>query len=305
MKKIVNLLLTMVLLLSSMPLEKLEASQLYNKINDINDIFSYENNENGFYPTNNTSNYGTGENQNIKNYNYGLQDPIIYNINPNQPLDFSNGYLEYGTEEKGRSNTKKYIQPTTHVGEYLVTLDTIGDGIKEKPKVDIVMVLDKSSSMKWDTDNKPNNRWNNLLEASNNFFNFLEASPLDYQIGVVSYGSTGGAGNAYGEVASFGAISGNEVTNAYTSDINALRKHAIFSAPVRNSGTPTALGVDLGIQTLSSNNNGGRGDAVKILINITDGGPTFYPTDQYYKNGIDFLTTDESIAKITTRQKTN
>lgn len=103
----------MVLLLSSMPLEKLEASQLYNKINDINDIFSYENNENGFYPTNNTSNYGTGENQNIKNYNYGLQDPIIYNINPNQPLDFSNGYLEYGTEEKGRSNTKKYIQPTT------------------------------------------------------------------------------------------------------------------------------------------------------------------------------------------------
>ena len=45
------------------------------------------------------------------------------------------------------------------------------------------------------------------------------------------------------------------------------------------SGTPTFLGVDAGYRMLTDTSNyGARSDSVKVLIILTDGQPTFWPT---------------------------
>lgn len=133
--KFIKISLLIALILSLIPLSSLYSSELNKKeiSADIHDIFKYLDNNQGFYPENYTNNYNSNEtDENIRNYNYGKENEMIYNISTDELLNFGNGYLEYGNEENGRANLKKNISSTTNDGEYEITLDIIGDEKKTK-----------------------------------------------------------------------------------------------------------------------------------------------------------------------------
>lgn len=255
-------------------------------------------NPTGIYPKHNTDEYllpTVGNSDNIKNYNYGntakgdAEDNVtLFNIS-GDGLDFTNGYHEYGSAESGRLNTKKTVSPTADLNIFQVQLDTIGDAIRPIPKVDIVLVLDKSSSMV-DNSNDGKTRWKQLQEAVTEFSNDMLSSQTthDVQIGMASFGSEMSI-NPYGEIASFSDISlGSSASMpgsmaGFTQSASALQGHAMFTtAPgSENSGTPTFLGLDAGLKLLTTTGYGARADAKKVIITITDGEPTFRPTSFY------------------------
>lgn len=96
--KIIKISLLIALIFSLTPLSSLYSSELNKKISpDIHDIFKYLDNNQGFYPENYTNNYNSNEtDENIRNYNYGKENEMIYNISTDELLNFGNGYLEYG-----------------------------------------------------------------------------------------------------------------------------------------------------------------------------------------------------------------
>lgn len=310
--KFIKISLLIALILSLIPLSSLYSSELNKKeiSADIHDIFKYLDNNQGFYPENYTNNYNSNEtDENIRNYNYGKENEMIYNISTDELLNFGNGYLEYGNEENGRANLKKNISSTTNDGEYEITLDIIGDEKKPRPKVDIVFVIDTSSSMN-KLDGRPTGetRWKMLKESVFNFLDNLENLPIDYQLAAATYGEVSGlSGAANGSIASFAPIGSDKVvTKAYTNNIEEFKNHKILSPKLAtNTGTPTALGLDLGIDLMTNPQYNSRPDANKIMINITDGGPSYYPSDKYYKNADGtYKTTAESLAQITNARRT-
>ncbi|WP_407854967.1 hypothetical protein [Enterococcus hailinensis] len=144
-------------------------------------------NPTGIYPKHNTDQYllpSLSTSEYIKNYNYGsaskgdAEDNIaLFNISGSS-LNFTNGYHEYGNAESGRLNTKKTVSPTADPNSFQVQLDTIGDAIRPIPKVDIVLVLDKSSSMV-DNSNDGKTRWKQLQEAVTEFSNDMTKQSND------------------------------------------------------------------------------------------------------------------------------
>lgn len=269
-------------------------------------------NSNGVYPKHGTNQYLPGTNntsETIKNYNYGstitaadAEDGVeLYSISSSD-LNFENGYHEYGSSGSGRLNTKKTVSPTNDPNVFQVQLDTIGDAIRPIPKVDVVLVLDKSSSMNNKiSDSNKTTRWSQLKAAVNKFADDLLANSNthDVQIGMAAFGSyqkTYGSGkdkkedvnNPYGEIASFSDLgtSGSIPTSmtGFTKNATTLKNHTMISensAPT-NSGTPTFLGIDAGLKLLTTESYGARLDAKKVIITITDGTPTFYPQGNYF-----------------------
>ncbi|MFZ8765434.1 SpaH/EbpB family LPXTG-anchored major pilin [Enterococcus diestrammenae] len=288
---------------------------------EVNDPFKYYDttNANGIYPKHDTNQYlpSATTSDFVKNYNYGnatkstaAQDNVsIFNISTGN-LNFTNGYHEYGSSETGRLNTKKTVSPTSDPNVFQVQLDTIGDAIRPIPMVDIVLVLDKSSSMNYFTgkeDASPT-RWDQLRAAVTKFSNDMlgNQNTHDVQIGMAAFGSyqTGSGqnvvNNPYGEIASFSNLSSGmpESMTGFTRSASVLQNHAMLNvakAPSA-SGTPTFLGLDAGLKLLSTEGYGSRPGAKKVIITITDGIPTFYHKADYF-NGTTSLS--NSLNKLT------
>lgn len=244
---------------------------------------------NGIYPKHETSQYTDADtSDNIRNYNYGdatktdaaKETPNIelFDVNGDQ-LNFQDGYHEYGSETDGRINTKKTVAPVLNEENiFQVQLDTIGDAIKTNEKADIVLVLDRSASMRektggwWST----TTRWDQLNSAVTTFANdLLSDKGMDVQIGLVGFHSMGSKDDtARAEVATFG-------TSEFTSSSTAVTSHTLVKdTPPDDRGTPTFIGVDAGVNLLHKG-AGARNDAQKIMITITDGQPTYRPGSNY------------------------
>ncbi|MBF8808242.1 MAG: VWA domain-containing protein [Enterococcus lacertideformus] len=227
----------------------------------------------------------------IRNYDYGnliqkpeAQDEVQMFSITGDPMNFASGYHEYGSGERGRVNTKKTVSPTEKDNIFQIQLDTIGDAIRPIPKLDIVLVLDKSSSMNDDTVPE-STRWRDLKEAVEVFADKMLMDYQDVQIGMAAFGSYQSglleSNRPYGEIASFSNLGSGtsmpENMTGFTTDKSRLMSHSIINtadAPT-SSGTPTFLGVDAGLKLLTTSEYGARPDAEKVLITITDGVPTF------------------------------
>lgn len=286
----------------------------------VNDPFKYYDTTHaeGIYPKHDTNQYllSATTSDFVKNYNYGnatkstaAQDNVsIFNISTGN-LNFTNGYHEYGSSETGRLNTKKTVSPTSDPNVFQVQLDTIGDAIHPIPKVDVVLVLDKSSSMV-DNSNNGKTRWQQLKEAVTEFSNSMlgTSATHDIQIGMAAFGSVGNS-NPYGEIASFMDITLGQnggmpsSMTGFTKVAKTLQAHTMFTtAPGSNSsGTPTFLGVDAGLKLLTTEGYGARADAKKVIIMITDGEPTFRPTDTYKQGS----SVDTSLTRLTKETTSN
>ena len=244
---------------------------------------------NGIYPKHETSQYTDADtSDNIRNYNYGdatktdaaKETPNIelFDVNGDQ-LNFQDGYHEYGSETDGRINTKKTVAPVLNEENvFQIQLDTIGDAIKTNEKADIVLVLDRSASMRektggwWST----TTRWDQLNSAVTTFANdLLSDKGMDVQIGLVGFYSMGSKDDtARADVATFG-------TSEFTSSSTAVTSHTLVKdTPPDDRGTPTFIGVDAGVNLLHKG-AGARNDAQKIMITITDGQPTYRPGSNY------------------------
>lgn len=268
--------------------------------------------------------------ENVRNYNYGDEideddedrhDGVeIFNVS-SDPLSFANGYHEYGSAADGRINTKKTVRPTEDKNIFEVQLDTIGDVIQTADMVDVVLVLDKSGSMNTEVDKETGDtRWDQLKEAVGAFADSLLGanSPVDVQIGLAGFGSTGGIfiDHPYGEIASFSALTSDSLPTTmrgFTTSADAVKGHGILSStPEYVSRTPTFLGVDAGLKLLTTEDNdtgtigyGARPGAVKVLITITDGVPTYYPETRYYSTGTTTIPLDTSLGYLTKSRVNN
>ena len=323
-RRIISIFGLFVLVVALLPLQQIKAAIINNSGNTmgIKDPYNYTQNNQGFYPTDGTQEYGNGNqtNENIYNPNYG-QNPspsggATSNILGTGNQSFGNGYLDFGDNSTGKGNLKKTIEPTDNPDEYKVILDTIGD--MRNQKVDIMFVLDASNSMARHysgpypgNDGVPANaptRWQDLKTGLSQFVKNLEQTPADVQVGAVRYGTEGSqSGSAtdpnsanpnvkgYAKAAKFNS------GTFFTTNYDEFLKNPVISNEVRRepkSGTPTALGLDVGISNLYDPSAGARTDAYKIIITITDGASTMYPTDKYAKCDSNYCTPQQSVDKI-------
>ncbi len=266
----------------------------------VSDPFKYYDAENptGIYPKHWSDSHLDGDtSENIRNYDYSTltqtpeaQDEVQMFSITGDPMNFASGYHEYGNEESGQINTKKTVTPTDQDNIFQIQLDTIGDAIRPIPKVDVVLVLDKSSSMNEATLPR-STRWKDLQAAVDTFAEKMLTDYHDVQIGMAAFGSYNAglySGNRpYGEIASFSNLgTGTSMPTSmtgFTTNKEQLMGHDMISsadAPT-SSGTPTFLGVDAGLKLLTTSEFGARPDAEKVLITITDGIPTFRPQSGY------------------------
>lgn len=257
------------------------------------DPFQYYDDTNpaGIYPKHGTNKFSQSgaavdTDDNVQNYNYGSDEDEkdsdnvpLFDISEGN-LDFQTGYHEYGTSETGRINTKKTVKPVDGKNTFQIQLDTIGDAIRPFPEVDIVLVLDKSSSMNTVTKEGPT-RWEQLQAAVEEFSTDIlkentEDNKQRIQIGLVNFASNASS-SIMADVAKF--TGGNN----FSSDATSITNHSVVSGTPtieqlgRYSATPTFIGVDAGLHLLHSG-TGARETAKKVMITITDGVPTLRPT---------------------------
>lgn len=259
------------------------------------DPFDYTTDTAGTYPTHQSNSYShsgaaIATSVNIRNYNYGAttgkNDNInLYNTSAGA-LNLRTGYHEYGSDTAGRLNTKKTVSPTADPNIFQVQLDTIGDAIRPFSNVDIVLVLDKSSSMNRDNPT----RWKQLKSAVSTFATDIlkenNANPGRIQIGMVGF-SSNGTGNIRADVASFSDLTNTTLRNGFTTTATDITGHTLYTTnptPLNqdnSSGTPTFIGIDAGLSLLHDTDAGARASAKKVMVTITDGIPTFYPSSNY------------------------
>ncbi|WP_196246326.1 vWA domain-containing protein [Lacticaseibacillus zhaodongensis] len=261
-----------------------------------NDVFKYGKFADGEYPQHYTDQHIGGSSDNVRNYNYTKTDgsvarPIVSSI-LNGSDAFANGYHHYtggeSASEKYNVYTKKSVQPTGNENEFKVQLDVIGDAIRTFPKIDVVLVLDKSSSMNEETPERIS-RWEQLQNAVEGFSRAILGTGNSVQLGMTTFTSEERIllyGNPYAEIASFGGLSQNSMNQfrGYTADASEITSHPAFTnAPTGATlqRTPTFIGVDAGLHLLYNANMGARSDAKKILITITDGLPNYSPSSSY------------------------
>jgi LPXTG-motif cell wall-anchored protein len=265
------------------------------------DPFNYTADGIGKYPTHGTNTYltttGTSSSEYVQNYNYAAAKTEGASV-VTQALTgtnaFTGGYHAY-SDSQLVGYTKKTVSPNAD-GSFKVQLDMIGNAIKPLPKVDVVLVLDKSSSMVTNNGESGATRWSELKTAVSSFANSMLTGDNNVQIGMTSFESEDGT--PWGEIASFSRITSSSTTfSGFTTNASSITSHNLYTAtPVRGvAGTPTFLGVDTGLHLLMNQNYGARNDAVKVLITITDGVPTFQPENSYWSSGSGSNTTMKSV----------
>ena len=281
------------------------------------DPFAYTTNGEVKYPTHGTQSYlggGTTEDPFIKNYHYGVDstsdDVAQYLVTNSGLTNIEKGYHEHGNTREGQINTKKTVKCIGTQADgakiYEVTVDTIGDAIRPSPKVDIVLLIDKSGSMTSGT-TPGNTRWSDLKAAVANFFGGVNQNEMDVGFALVSFYSSEVTSNSQNHESDIGVWSGKmsgpgistfadyDYQDYFTSNSDALNNSSILANQAyQDTGTPTFLGLDSALHVMSR----ARSDATKVLCTITDGTPTLYPITSYYKDGTRELTLNESLAKL-------
>ncbi|MGX6973090.1 SpaA isopeptide-forming pilin-related protein [Vagococcus lutrae] len=254
--------------------------------------------EKGTYPKHHSNNYllqngneaAYKDNEEIttKNFRFGEHytgsGPVTQNILKGN-LNFANGYHHYNVSKANENlgvETKKTVKPRKDdPTKFDIQLDIIGDAVKEKKKVDVVFVIDKSDSMNagmnnlWDI----TKRWDVLKNAMETFSKGLlnDQDNYDIQMGLASFGSTWVSNNTKNIFYETSYFSNNQY---FTKNSNLLVNHRILTAkPLYGSGTPTFIGVDAGAKLLIDSTKGARPDAEKHIIVLTDGMATFGPKD--------------------------
>lgn len=242
----------------------------------------------GQYPTHGTNQYATSSSSDmVKNYDYADEIDTYSNINIQNILDgdlnFDNGYHSYDVGNEEHINLKKVVIPTDDPTQFQIQLDMIGGSLKTGKNVDVAFVVDKSGSM------NNNNRWTNLKSSLDTFAHeLLDDNPGGaIQLGLASFSSVPEriifwtVNVPYGKIGNFGGRQGNYT--GFTANANAFLSHALLNE-VPSGGTPTFLGLDAGLELLTNDQYNGREDAEKVLIILTDGEPTWGPTDNYTSN---------------------
>lgn len=256
------------------------------------DPFNYIKNGDVAYPKQRTLTYQNGKtDEDIVNYDFSQSSSegqsSIKNIFGSGALTFDNGYHYYQND----GYVKKIVMPTNDPTQFKVRLDMIGEELKTTKPVDIAMVLDASRSMNFrmQDENPPGrnekSRWQTLKDSVKNFANQLIGPSSNnndnVRIGFSSFGSerqTTWSSYSYIPFTKIGKFSLN---SSFTSNYTQLLNSSIYTptAAPMFSGTPTFLGVDAGYRMLTDTSNyGARSDSVKVLIILTDGQPTFWPT---------------------------
>ncbi|MGX6971366.1 vWA domain-containing protein [Vagococcus bubulae] len=257
-----------------------------------NDPFYYihqknkTNQDNGIYPHNGTYDFISdnrliNQKNTVKNFNFGKNyDPSPKTLSiDGKSINFINGYHNYifdNDVENGNVLTKKIVKPTDDPTKFDIELDIIGGSTKTLNKVDVVFVVDKSSSMIGD-------RWATLQKTMKRFSEGLFGDN-DVQMGLVSYGSLQNPWNythIFSDLANFSTSNYQE--RYFTKSSREIVNHPIVSkSPEWNSGTPTFIGVDMGVKLLTNPKFGSRVDAKKYLIVLTDGEATFAPNTRNF-----------------------
>ncbi|MDT2825903.1 SpaA isopeptide-forming pilin-related protein [Vagococcus lutrae] len=253
--------------------------------------------EKGIYPKHHSNNYllqngneaAYEDNKEIttKNFSFGehytSSGPVTQNILKGN-LNFANGYHHYNVSKANENlgvETKKTVKPRKDdPTKFDIQLDIIGDAVKEKKKVDVVFVIDKSGSMNFGMNNSSDStkRWDVLKNAMETFSKGLlnDQDNYDIQMGLASFGSTWDVYNTKNIFYETSAFNSNQY---FTKNSNLLVNHGILTAkPSDQSGTPTFIGVDAGAKLLIDTTKGARPDAEKHIIVLTDGMATFGPT---------------------------
>lgn len=240
------------------------------------DPFAYTNNAAGNYLTNSTAAYTNTQTSNaIRNYSFdkplteGLSN--VRSIFSNTNLTFENGYHDYDD-----ALLKKTIAPTSDPNQFDLQLDVIGKALTKRQKVDVIFVIDKSSSMNNSLDQ--GTRWSNAQTALKKFADDLLAPNDDvFRLALASFGSSDSTSEdiPFADIAKFGST--YFTNNATTFKNSSLVK----DPPTSNSGTPTYLGVDAGYALATNAQFGSRADAAKVVITLTDGLPTFAQNTNY------------------------
>lgn len=184
--------------------------------------------------------------------------------------NFVNSYLDYNG-----AYIKKWVEPITdHVNGdddkttiHNVYLDIIG-GVETQPQpLDIVFVLDKSSSM---TENILDNRQKNTVlkeSVADISETLLNDRHLDVRIGMVNF-------RGYPK----NGLKSDEL--GMTDDIRDIKNQqlnqALYYNPATDTdATPLALGLRKGYEMLYKDNGEQGRDPLKVMIVIGDGTPTF------------------------------
>ena len=284
-----------------------------------NDPFAYNVNGEVKYPSHGTHTFlggGTTENLFIKNYRYGVQasteDVPQYLVTNSGFSEIDKGYHEHGTTTTGQINTKKTVKYLEDKADgtkvFEVTVDTIGDAIQPSPKVDIVLLIDKSGSMTTVTNAATGaTRWSDLKKAVAKFLGGVNQAEMDIGFALVSFYSSSVVAKSQdhesdievwsGKTSSSGASSFADYgyDDYFTDDPSLLDNSTILAEQAyEDTGTPTFLGVDSALHVMSK----ARSDATKVLCTITDGRPTLYPISSYYQDNNRNLTLDESLNKL-------
>lgn len=240
---------------------------------DINTDY-YIQDDQGIYPKNGTNKYlGSKLSDSIKNANYGS--------------DFDTGYQEVTNANGTKTLFKKTIAPTGNDGEFSVQLDMLGQTLNQKKDSYVVLVIDRSGSMegdRWDKASEAIAKFSDsLLKDKSNHLSLLTYETKNSQpsVEVVKYNNnyfTNDSSKIYTKNWYWGWT--------YTVSLNNV------TGP-NNGGTPTFFGVKKGLDILNDSKLVPNG-ANKILITLTDGVPTQWPSSS---------TTSEF--KITTNSGTN
>lgn len=162
--------------------------------------------------------------------------------------------------EDGQIWTDKSVVPVNDTGEFEITLSAAGQDYEttipgERPRVDVVLVLDVSGSM------DSNNRLSNMKTAASNAVNALLAPGLDNRVALVTYSSTASL------KVDFTSNPGS--TNRNGTLLNEINK---LSA---NGGTNIQNAFLKAQQALENRSDKSR---QPVIILMSDGAPTYYYT---------------------------
>lgn len=237
------------------------------------DPFGYTENALGKFPTYATNAYSNSATSDfIRNYAFQQSrtegNATTRNIYSSGALTFDNGYHDYGD-----ALLKKTVKPTSDPNQFDIQLDLIGKALEKRQKVDIVLVVDKSSSM--NSSLSGGTRWSNARTAVNSFADsLLNTSDDTIRLALTSFGSN--SDTPFSDIAKF-------ANNSYfTNNPQTFKTHSLLTTnPDNDSGTPTYLGLDAGYALATNTQFGSRADAAKVVIVLTDGEPTFAPNNNY------------------------
>ncbi|OJG45632.1 hypothetical protein RV04_GL001921 [Enterococcus hermanniensis] len=269
------------------------------------DPFAYTQNSTGNFLTNSTNSYTNNlTSEYIKNYTFNRSltegTSTVKNIFSSGSLTFENGYHDYDDVL-----LKKTISPTSDPTQFNIQLDMIGKALVNRQKVDVIFVIDKSSSMN-DRLGSSGSRWDTAQTALKNFAdNLLNSSNNDtIRMALASFGSVEKV--PFADIAKFNNSFFINNSTTYKDHPLLNQKPGIDSST--GSGTPTYLGLDAAYALATNTQFGSRTDAAKVVIMLTDGEPTYTTNDTYSSltnRILDLPTTSSTTKNRYSAQRTN